>query len=158
MRLWASFLTTLICSLIIIQNRTHLLKVLWAGVQRGNDCWITELIEDLNICSPFSHVFNHYAYHIYCSVLVLGAFLKKICWSIVDLQCCVNFFCTAKWLSYTYIYSLSYSFPLWFVTGYWLSFPVLYSRTLLFMHPLCNSLPLLIPNSHSFPPPRSSPL
>ena len=24
-------------------------------------------------------------------------------WSIVDLQCCVNYCCTAKWLSYTYI-------------------------------------------------------
>ena len=27
-------------------------------------------------------------------------------WSIVDLQCCVNFYCIAKWFSYTYIYIL----------------------------------------------------
>ena len=29
--------------------------------------------------------------------------LKTFYWSTVDLQCCVNFCCTAKWLSYTYI-------------------------------------------------------
>ena len=37
-------------------------------------------------------------------------------------------------------------FPLWFITGYWIEFPVLYSRTSLFIHPICNSLHLLIPN------------
>ena len=39
---------------------------------------------------------------------------------IVDLQCCVDFCYTAKWLRHTYIYSFSYSFPLWFITGYWI--------------------------------------
>ena len=29
---------------------------------------------------------------------------KNIYWSIVDLQCCIHFRCTAKWFSYTYIY------------------------------------------------------
>ena len=37
-------------------------------------------------------------------------------------------------------------FPLWSITGYWIEFPVLYSRTSLFIHPICNSLHLLIPN------------
>ena len=37
-------------------------------------------------------------------------------WNIVDLQCCVNFCYTAKWLSYTYVYS----FLLRFITGYWI--------------------------------------
>ena len=35
---------------------------------------------------------------------------------------------------------------------------LLYSRTLLFIHPLYNSLQLLIPKSQSFPPPLSSSL
>ena len=29
-------------------------------------------------------------------------FKKKLYWSIIDLQCCVNFTCTAKWFRYTY--------------------------------------------------------
>ena len=74
--------------------------------------------------------------------------------SIVDLQCCVNFCSTAKWLSYTYIYT--YSFLLWFITGYWTQFPVLYNRTLLFIHPIYNNLHLLISNSQLFPPPTPS--
>ena len=40
-------------------------------------------------------------------------------WSLGDLQCCVNFCCTAKWFSYTSIFFLSY-FPLWFTTEYWI--------------------------------------
>ena len=38
-------------------------------------------------------------------------------WSIVDLQCCVSFWYTVNWFSYTYTYYFSYSFPLWFITG-----------------------------------------
>ena len=37
-------------------------------------------------------------------------------WSIVDLQPCINYCCTAKWCSYTYIYIFfSYPFPLWWL-------------------------------------------
>ena len=34
-------------------------------------------------------------------------------WSIVSLHCCVNFYCTANWISHTcaYIYPLFYGFP-----------------------------------------------
>ena len=40
--------------------------------------------------------------------------LKQLSTHTVDLQCCVNFCCTAKWSSCTCIYSCSYSFPLRF--------------------------------------------
>ena len=71
----------------------------------------------------------------------------------VDLQCCVNFCCIAKWFSYshththTHIYSFSHSFPLWFITEYWILFPVLYSRDSLFIHSKYISLYLLIPSN-----------
>ena len=62
----------------------------------------------------------------------------------------VNLCCTSKWFSITYIHSSLYSFPLWFITGYWIQFPVLYRWTL-FIHAICNTLHLLIPNSQSIP-------
>ena len=87
-------------------------------------------------------------------------FLIFFYWSIVDLQYCVNFCCTAKWFSYTYIYSFLYYwyFPLWFIIGYWIYFSVLYSRTLLFIHSMYNHLHLLTPTSDSTPSLTPSPL
>ena len=57
-------------------------------------------------------------------------------WSIIDLQHCVSFKCTAKWISYTYIYIHSFRFlahrdP---STEHWEEFPVLYSRSLLVIY------------------------
>lgn len=51
-----------------------------------------------------------------------------------------------------------YYFSLWFITRYWLAFPVPCSRTSVSVHPVDESLPLLIPNSQSFPSPATSPL
>ena len=42
-------------------------------------------------------------------VLIFVLFFNYIFyWSIVDLQCCVSFRCTAKWISYTYTYIHSF--------------------------------------------------
>ena len=49
-----------------------------------------------------------------------------------------------------HVCSFRYSFLLRFITGYWLYLPVQYSRTLLFIHPVLDSLCLWIPNSWSF--------
>ena len=41
-------------------------------------------------------------------------FFANFYWNIFDLQCWVSFFCTPKWISYTftYIHSFFYSFPI----------------------------------------------
>ena len=87
---------------------------------------------------------------IFCLLCLCSFFFFN--WCIVDLQCYVNFCCTAKWFSYTYTYFFKYFFPLWFITGYWIYFRVLYSRTLLFIHCIYTSLHLLTQNSHAIPP------
>ena len=76
----------------------------------------------------------------------------KLCWHIIDSQCCVNLCYTVKRFSYTHIYSYSYSFPLRFITGYWIYFPVLCSRILLFIRLTYTGLHVLTPGSQSFPP------
>ena len=79
---------------------------------------------------------------------------------IVDLQCCINFCCTARWFSYTHTHICRfflYSFPLWFITGCWIWLSVVYSGTLLFIHSTYKSLHLLTPTSRSIPPPPPCP-
>ena len=50
----------------------------------------------------------------FCFCFRHWAFKTFFYWSIVDLQCCVSFRCTAKWISYTYthIYSFLDYFPI----------------------------------------------
>ena len=50
----------------------------------------------------------------------------------------------------TRIHSFSYSFPLWVIVECRTWFSVLCSRTLLFIYSVCNSLHLLIPQTHWF--------
>ena len=76
------------------------------------------------IYSHIHYLTNHtYHYHIFTYIDTipsgLHSFLKKLYWTIVDLECCVDFCCIAKWLSCTHAYNLFYFFPLWFITGYW---------------------------------------
>ena len=46
---------------------------------------------------------------------VLICFLKKFYWSPTDLQCCVNFSCTAKWLSFIYMCVYIYIYVFFFI-------------------------------------------
>ena len=74
-----------------------------------------------------------------------------------NLQCSVNYCCTAKWPSYTYTYTPFVILSS--ITFYykWLDIvPVLYSRTSLLIHSKCHSLHLLTPNSQSSPLPPPS--
>ena len=54
----------------------------------------------------------------------------NVYWSIVAFQCCVSFYCTAKWISYTctYIPSFLGFLPIQVTIEHWVECPVLYSR------------------------------
>ena len=63
-------------------------------------------------------------------------FYRKFYWSIIDLQGCDNFCCTAKWFSFTcsHTHCLSDSFPTYIITEYWLEFSALFGRSPLANH------------------------
>ena len=62
-------------------------------------------------------------------------FFNLFYWSIVDLQCCVNSCCTAKWFSYTYIYV-----PFHILFHYDLSQSIAYSSMCYRVGPCCWSV------------------
>ena len=72
-------------------------------------------------------------------------------WSVVDLWCCVNFCCTAKWFSYTHIYILKIFFSIMVYhredSFCFTQKPVFLS--FYFIHLIHNSLYLLTPTSQS---------
>ena len=63
--------------------------------------------------SKVKYLFFHFDFFFFCP-LYTEFFLKDFYCCIVDLQYCVNFRSTAKWISYTYTYihSFSDSFPM----------------------------------------------
>ena len=81
-------------------------------------------------------------------------FLNLFYWSIVDLQCYINFCCTAKWLSYTYLYTFFFIFLSMMVYHRILNIVPCATQQNLVVHPaLYDSLHLLTWNSQSLPPP-----
>ena len=78
---------------------------------------------------------------LFCSLLSLSV---CVCLHTVDLQYCVNFCCTGRWLSYTCL-------CIFFIFFSIMVCPLLYGRTVS-THSLCDSLHLLTPDSQSVPP------
>ena len=62
----------------------------------------------------------------------------------------VSFFCTAKWVSYTYILSLLDFLPIWVSTEHWVELPV--SRFLLVVYFICSSVYMSISISQFISP------
>ena len=68
--------------------------------ERERQCFRFWLCDSIASCQPFDALKNclPFPQHFFF-------FLKKFYWSIVDLQCCVNFCCTANWFSSLHIFS-----------------------------------------------------
>ena len=47
---------------------------------------------------------RQFTFLFYCGWVVSCFFFINFYWRIVDLQCCITFYCTSQWISYTYTY------------------------------------------------------
>ena len=76
-------------------------------------------------------------------------------WSLVALQCCVSFYCTAKWIIYIYISPLLDFLRVLVTAEHWVDFPVLYSGfslSILYTVSIVYVCQFQYPNSPTHPP------
>ena len=73
---------------------------------------------------------------------------RKPYWSLVELEYCIKYFCTAKWIQ-LYVCIIFHIFFCYGLSQILNIVPWLFCKTLLFIHSIYTSLNLLIPNSHS---------
>ena len=115
----------------------------WQFTSADLEQWSSQFLR-LQLCIPVSGYFLIYVF-----------FKINFYWCIVALQCCVSFWCTAKWISYTYMYMHYFLdfLPTYVTTEHWVEFPVLYSRFSLVIYFIHSSVYMSIPISKFIPPP-----
>ena len=93
------------------------------GLQRVGHNWATNTtllpISSHFLTTVLTSLYLFYSFiiqlyiHRYYSLVHLKTFdVFLFYWSVVDLQCCISFTCTAKWFSYTYCILILFSYRL----------------------------------------------
>ena len=103
------------------------------------------------ITSSTSLFLSHYVINLIIWEWFLNWLLKN--WNVVDLQCCVGFWCIAKWYTYFFIFFSIMVYD-WILNVV----PCANNRTLLFIYFVCSTLYLLIQTPNLSLPHPVSPL